>query len=315
MKGRDIQICRARKAARVRHITGQEEEIGYNLKNFVRIYRRLSFLVLAAAFLAGGCAASAQQPFYERFREHNARMRTLQPSWATPLIQSDARLSQAVRFSFANSFTPAKTQTTNYGNYHTLGLLVGNRVQANLIAPPYVQNNSATAKDGFADTQLETKIRVASGDAGHGNYIVTGKLTWDIATGSHKNGAATSYLNPTLLTGRAWGRFNLQTALGGDLPTGKIALQGRQIEWDMTGQVHAMKNLWLDVENNANFRVGGPYAGKQQNFVTPAAFFALRRKNWKQAHAVMVLGAGMQLATSGFHLSNHNLVSEMRIIF
>jgi len=45
------------------------------------------------------------------------------------------------------------------------GLLVGDRVQVNLIAPPYVQNNSATAKDGFGDTQLETKVRVASGNA------------------------------------------------------------------------------------------------------------------------------------------------------
>lgn len=297
------------------HITGQEAEIGYNLKNLVKIFRLFSFLVMAAAFLAGGCAASAQQPFYERFREHNARMSALQPSWATPLIQSDARLSQAVRFSFSNTFTPAKTQTTNYGNYHTLGLLVGNRVQFNMIAPPYVQHNSAIKKDGFGDTQLEAKYRFASGNAEHGNYAITGKLTWDIATGSHSNGAATSFWNPTLLAGRAWGRFNMQTALGGDLPSGKIALQGRQIEWDLTGQAHAMKNLWLDVENNANFRVGGPYAGKQQNFVTPAAFFALRRKNWKPAHAVMVLGAGMQIATSGFHLCNHNLVSEARIMF
>jgi len=47
---------------------------------------------------------------------------------------------------------------------------------------------------------------------------VTGKLTWNIDTDSHKNGAATSYLEPTLLAGRAWGRFNVQTLLSGELP-------------------------------------------------------------------------------------------------
>jgi hypothetical protein len=281
----------------------------------VKIFRHLSFLALAAALLFGACAASAQQSFYERFREHNARMIALQPAWMSPLIQSDARLAQAVRFSFSNSRTPSGTQTTNYGNYHTLGLLVGDRVQVNLVAPPYVQNNSPTAKDGFGDTQLETKVRVASGNAEHGNYEVTGKLTWNIATGSHKNGAATSYLSPTLLAGRSWGRLNVQTALSGGLPSGKIALQGRQIEWDLTGQVHAQKNLWLDVENNANFRIGGPCAGKMQNFVTPAGFYALRRKEWKPTHAIFVLGGGMQIATSGFHLYNHNLVPEARILF
>jgi hypothetical protein len=281
----------------------------------VNIFRHFSFLALAAALLSSAGAASAQESHYERFREHNARMSALQPTWASPLIQPDARLAQAMRLSFSNSYTPAGTQMTNYGNYHTLGLLIGDRVQANFIAPPYVQNNSATAKDGFGDTQLETKIRVASGNAEHGNYAVTGKLTWDIATGSHKNGAATSYLEPTLLAGRAWGRFNMQTALSGELPSGKIALQGRQIEWDLTGQAHALKNLWLDVENNANFRIGGPCGGKMQNFVTPAGFYALRRKEWKPTQAIYALGAGMQIATSGFHLYNHNLVAEARIMF
>lgn len=281
----------------------------------MKIFWHLSVLALAAALLSSACAASAQESHYERFREHNARMTALQPSWASPLIQSDARLAQAVRLSFSNFRSAAGTLTTNYGNYHMLGLLIGDRVQANLIAPPYVQNNSVTAKDEFGDTQLETKVRVASGNAEHGNYVVTGKLTWDIATGSHKNGAATSYLEPTLLAGRVWGCFNVQTALSGELPSGKFALQGRQIEWDLTGQLHTLKNLWLDAENNANFRIGGPYGGKMQNFVTPAGFYALRRKEWKPAHAIYALGAGMQIATSGFHLYNHNLVAEARIMF
>jgi hypothetical protein len=272
-------------------------------------------LALALSFAASACAAAAQQSFYERFRAHNARMSALQPTWASPLIQPDARLAQAVRFSFSNSRTQSGTQTTNYGNYHTLGLLLSDRVQLNLIAPPYVQNNSATATDGFGDTQLEAKYRIASGNAGHGNYEVTGKLTWDIATGSHQNGAATSYWEPALATGRVWGRFNVQMLLDGALPTGKIALQGRQIDWDITGQVHAMTNLWLDVENNATFKFGGPHDGKMQNFITPAGFYALRRKQWKPEHAVYVLGAGMQIATSSFHLYNHNLVAEARIMF
>ena len=38
----------------------------------------LSSLVLAAAFAASACTASAQQTFYERFRGHNAAMTALQ---------------------------------------------------------------------------------------------------------------------------------------------------------------------------------------------------------------------------------------------
>jgi hypothetical protein len=277
--------------------------------------KNISCLALTAVFVSGAAAASAQQSFYEGFRAHNAQMTAVQPTWMGPLIQTDARLAQSVRLSFSNSYTPARTQTVSYGNYHTLGLIFGDRIQLNLIAPPYIQNNFAALKDGFGDTQVETKYRIASGNAEHGNYAVTAKLTYNAPTASHLNGAATTVWVPTLAAGRAWGRFDVQTALGGILPTGKIAAQGRGVEWNTTAQVLAGTNLWLDVENNALFNRGGPNDGKTQNFLTPAAFYVLRRKAWKPAHAAVVLGVGMQIATSSFYLYNHNLIFEARILF
>ena len=231
------------------------------------------------------------------------------------MIQLDSRLAQSARISFSNSYTPARTHTVNYGNYHTVGLIFGDRVQVNLIAPPYIQNNYAPQRDGFGDTQVETKYRIASGNAEHGNYALTAKLTYNAPTASHQNGAATTVLVPTLAAGRAWGRFDVQTALGGVLPTGKIAVQGRAVEWNTTAQVLAGEHLWLDVEDNALFNRGGPFDGKTQNFLTPAAFYTLRRKEWKPTHAVVVLGLGMQIATSRFYFYNHNLIPEVRILF
>jgi hypothetical protein len=277
--------------------------------------KNISCLALTAALVYCAAAASAQQSFYEGFRAHNAQMTAVQPTWMGPLIQTDARLAQSVRLSFSNSYTQARTQTVSYGNYHTLGLIFGDRIQLNLIAPPYIQNNFAALKDGFGDTQVETKYRIASGNAEHGNYAVTAKLTYNAPTASHLNGAATTVWVPTLAAGRAWGRFDVQTALGGILPTGKIAAQGRGVEWNTTAQVLAGTNLWLDVEDNALFNRGGPNDGKTQNFLTPAAFYVLRRKAWKPAHAAVVLGVGMQIATSSFYLYNHNLIFEARILF
>jgi hypothetical protein len=272
-------------------------------------------LALAAAFMASAAAATAQQSFYERFRAHNAHMTGVQPTWMGPMIQLDSRLTQSARISFSNSYTPARTHTVNYGNYHTVGLIFGDRVQVNLIAPPYIQNNYAPQRDGFGDAQVETKYRIASGNAEHGNYALTAKLTYNAPTASHQNGAATTVLVPTLAAGRAWGRFDVQTALGGVLPTGKIAVQGRAVEWNTTAQVLAGEHLWLDVEDNALFNRGGPFDGKTQNFLTPAAFYTVRRKEWKPTHAVVVLGLGMQIATSRFYFYNHNLIPEVRILF
>jgi hypothetical protein len=41
----------------------------------------------------------------------------------------------------------------------------------------------------------------------------------------------------------------------------------------------------------------------------------VRRKEWGPQHAAAVFVCGEQIATSGFHVYNHNLVTEMRIMF
>jgi hypothetical protein len=134
-------------------------------------------------------------------------------------------------------------------------------------------------------------------------------------TGSHQNGAPTAVYYPNLAVGKMWGRFDLQTTLGGTMPTGKIREQGRQIDWNTTGQVLVGRSLWLDVEDNAMFNFGGPFDGKTENFLTPSFFYVIRRKEWKPAHAIFVLGGGMQIAASRFYTYNHNLIPEFRMLF
>ncbi len=242
-------------------------------------------------------------------------MATVQPTWMSPVIQPDPRLTQYARLSFSNSYTSTGTQTVNYGNYHTFGMIAGDRIQFNFMAPPYVQNNSATAKDGFGDTMAEVKYRIASGNAEHSNFVVTALLCISLPTGSYQNGAPTAVYYPTLAAGRAWRRFNVQATLGGTMPTGKIWAQGRSIEWNTTTQVHATANLWLAVEDNASFNYGGPFDRKTENFVTPATFYMVRRKGWKPTHPFLIFDCGMQIATSSFHTYNHSLIPEGRIVF
>jgi len=287
----------------------------FSLVQTVNKINPISFLAMGVLYLACASGAAAQQSAYQQFRAHNANMTALQPAWMGPLIQSDSRLSQSLRISVSNSYTESGTQTVNYGNWHTASFLAGNRVQVNLVAPPYIQNHSAAMKDGIGDANAEVKYRIASGNAGHGNFAVTAMLCESFPTGSHQNGAPTAIYYPNLAAGRMWGRFDVQTTLGGSMPTGKIWEQGRQIQWNTTAQVLAGRNLWLDIEDNAMFNFGGPFDGKTENFLTPAFFYVLRRKEWKATHPIFVVGGGMQIATSGFHTYNHNLIPEMRMLF
>jgi hypothetical protein len=188
-------------------------------------------------------------------------------------------------------------------------------VQFNVMAPPYIQNNSPALKDGFGDPMFELKYRIASGNAAHGNFALTAMLAETLPTGSYQNGARTAVYYPNLAAGKMWGRFNVQSTLGAMMPTGKIAAQGRQINWNTTAQVLVGSRLWADLEDNITYNIGGPISGKTENFLTPAAFYVLRRQAWAPTHLVVAAGGGMQVATSAFHTYNHNLIPEVRILF
>ncbi len=246
---------------------------------------------------------------------HNSAMTGVQPAWMTPLVSPDPRLVQYAKLSFAHQYAPGGTETVSYGNGRGGGLIGGTRYEFDYIPPSYIQHNGSTI-DGFGDTSVLVKYRIASGNAEHGNLIVPAMLSHCFATGSHKNGGSTDSFGPTVAGGYGFGRrFQLESSLGGTLPTGKIAAQGRAIAWNALAQSHATQHLWFELENNATFYAGGSHDGKMQNFVTPAAFYVIRRKEWKPTHPFLIVDGGMQIATSGFHTYNHNLISETRLVF
>lgn len=274
-------------------------------------------LGIATVFFIGAAVCSvahAQQSFRDRFFAHNYTMSALQPTWPTPLVESEPRLTQYYRFAFSNEYTPARTQTVNYGNNRGGGIVVWNRFEFDWLPPSYIQHNS-TATDGFGDTSALMKFRIVSANAEHGNYIATFLLSHTFASSSH-NGALTDSWTPTLASGIGFLKhFDAETSLGGSLPTGKIAAQGRSITWNALVQDRVTHSFWLEIGNNATFYFAGSHGGKMQNFITPAAYYVFKRPEWKPQHPFLVFAGGMQIATSEFHTYNHNTIAEMRILF
>ncbi len=274
----------------------------------------ISVLGLALTAMASSRAADAQQSFYQRLRLQNTTMTEVQPSWMGPLIQSDARLAQAVRISVSDANAPGE-QIFSYGNNHGVSFLGGRRFQFDFNPPSYFKNHSAIFNDGFGNASTQVKYRIVSGNAEHGNFAVTAILCRAFAAGAEQNSMLTGYYVPKIAAGKAFGRFDVQSTVNGVLPTGKIAQQGRVVEWNTTAQFHTTARTWFDIENNAAYFKGGPTDGKAQNFLTPAAFYVIKRRTWEATHPVFVVDGGMQIATSGFHFYNHNLITEMRMLF
>jgi hypothetical protein len=276
--------------------------------------RPYTLLFALIACVAVGSPGAGAQSYYQKFRSRNAAMADVQPTWMGPLIQSDARLSQAAKISVSNAWVNGAL-VTSYGNNHGVSLLGGRRFQFDLNPPSYFRSSSPAVADGFGNASTQVKYRIAAANAQHGNFALSAALCRSFGGGYGQNGMLTGAYFPKLLAGKAWGRFVVQSALNGVLPTGKIAAQGRAIEWNSTAQLHAGTHAYFDIEDNVTWLTGGTDDGKTQNFLTPAGFLMVRRKGWEPAHATLVFNAGIQIATSTFHLYNHNVVSEMRILF
>ena len=268
----------------------------------------------ACTLVCSSLAGSAQQSFYQQIRLHNVAMADVQPTWMTPLFQSDARLGQALRISVSNS-TMAGNHVLDYGNGRGISMIVGRRIQVDLNPPSFFRNHSSSAPDGFGNAATQVKYRIVSGNAEHGNFAVSAVLFHAFAPRIHQNVLETSYYAPYINVGKGIGRFAVISNVGGFLPTGKINLQGRAVEWNTTAQFHATANTWFDIENQTAFFHAGPFDGKTQSFITPAAYVSIRRKSWKPEHAYFVLASGEQVAMTRFSLWNHNVVTEMRVTF
>lgn len=272
------------------------------------------FIAIGIAWFMAAVAGLQGQSAGDAFRTHNQKMAAYQPALITPLVTPDPRLMQYARFSVSHQYTASHAETINWGNCRGGGVIVGKRWEFDWIPPNYVEHNSK-AKDGAGDTSLLAKYRVTSGNAEHGNYIVTAAVNRTFATGSYSNGAATGSYTPMVTGAWAHRRMDVISSVGGSLPTGKVDKQGRTINWNSDLQFHAARPLWLEVENNATYFHGGSRNGEMQNFVLPAVLYVIRSKNWSAKHPYFIVDAGMQIATSHLHTYNHNLITETRILF
>lgn len=291
-----------------------EEEVPNKKKVSKLIIKPWLLLLLSAASAASSIAVSGQDAAYERFRSNNMEMSALQPSWMCPIVQPDARLGQALRVSVSNFSAPGEHPIV-YGNNQGFSTVLDRRFQFAFDPPSYFRNHSSTLKDGFGNAAASVKWRIASGNAQHGNFEVSAMLTHGLAPRAIQNGVYSTTWDPTLVGGRAFGRFAALTSIGGFLPTHNIWKQGRGIVWNATGEAHLNAHFWVEIENNALFLYGGPYDSKTQNFVTPGVFYLLRRASWSPRHASVIVDCGMQTATSGFHEYNHNLITELKFYF
>lgn len=272
-----------------------------------------TFLLLLAA--AG--TTRAQDNFFEKWEARTTATQAKQPNWVPPVVTTYVGLIQVLRGDFTRQYSPTHVTTWNYDTSKGVNLVPWANTEIVVNLPPYFERDKPTPKGGAGDMSFLLKYRFLTGNAQHGNFVLSACLLATIPTGSYKNGSTDASVAPTFLAGKGFGRFDVQSTLAATLPTGDTVKLGRPIAWNTTAQYHLGKYFWPELESNATYYHGGPNDGKKQEFVTPGIVlskFRLRPADAKSRLGV-AFGAGEQIATSKFHSYNHGLAFTGRLVF
>ncbi len=256
---------------------------------------------------------SAEKGRWTTWFERSDKTKQEQPQWITPLSTTTPRLEQEFRYDVLwQQATPGTNYTVNLGNSKGLELIPFEKVQILAAVPPYAVHNNAVVQDGFGDFRMLVKYRLLSSNESNGNYIITAFLDVTAPTGQHGNGLTNTIFTPVIGYGKGFGHFDVQGTFGVALPTGNESIIGRTYAWNTAFQYQLLRRLWPELEVNASFFQDGRNNGKKQVLVTPGLVVG---RFMLTSRLGLALGAGLQIAASEFHTTQHNLIVSVRLSF
>jgi hypothetical protein len=250
--------------------------------------------------------------FYRSWRRMTEQADASQPDWLSPLATTSGRIKDEFRYDMWRQSTPTGSTISTFGGGKGLEFIAAPRVQLLLGVPSYIDHSVASPPDRFGDLPLMLKFRIASANKSGGNHLVTFLLTVTAPTASRPNGTGDAVLTPTLALGKGWGRFDVQSTFGANLPVADTQRLGRQLLWNTTFQYRAGWKLWPELEVNSTFFQEGKSAGDKQAFLTPGLGFG-RVRLYRGLRFSMA--GGLQIAVTRFHTYDHRWMLSVRFPF
>jgi hypothetical protein len=270
----------------------------------------VTYAALAAA--QSSDSANADKGFLASWFRQSDKSKAEQPHWITPLATTTPRLEQEFRYDINwQQAVPGTAYTENYGNTKGLELIPFENVEIIAGIPPYIVHHTA-ATDGFGDFQLLVKYRLLSANAEHGDYILTAFVSSSFPTSSTGNGQPKAIITPTLAYGKGFGDFDIQGTFAVAEPAADEATIGRSLVSNNTLQMQLVRRIWPELEVNTTWFQDGKNDGKHQVFLTPGLVVGRLPLNDRVG---LTVGAGVQVAVSEFHTSDHNVILSVRFPF
>jgi hypothetical protein len=284
------------------------------------VRRLIFFSLLALLSTAAFAQTTSTQPtstnFFSAWENRVRATLSRQPTFPIPVIAPSSQMVQLFRFDYLHEYAPARTTTDIYDNGKGLNLIPFANTEIDICLPTYIQHNTPKTLDGAGDFSTLIKFRPFASPDRHHDYSLGGQVQITVPTGSYKNGTLVSTVTPTLMGGKGFGPFAIQSTLGAILPKSDVPTLGRTVLWNTTAQLRVARIFWPELEVNSNYYHEGPNNGKNQTFVSPG--FMVSKINFRHTpgnRLALTFGSGFQIATSTFHAYNHAYVFTSRFAF
>ena len=274
--------------------------------------RQICALLLFVASICPFSLAQQNDGFLSKWFNMVTATQDEQPRWVTPVATVTPRLEQEFRFDMFRQLPSTGDPLWNVDGGKGLEVIPEKHIELLFNLPPYLIHDNPKIKDGWGDVSFLMKFRILSGNAEHGNYILTAFLGAWVPSGQYKNGAAGAVVTPSIAGGKGWGKFDFQSTFGGGLPVTNENTIGHALAWNTAFQYHVSRYLWPEAEVNSTFWINGTNDGRKQVFLTPG--FVLGRFPIHNRIG-FTMGAGMQIAVSQYYSYNHGVIVTARMPF
>ena len=252
--------------------------------------------------------------FWARWFRRSDHSKSEQPHWLTPLATTTPRLEQELRYDVNwSQARPGGPYTETYGNTKGLELIPVEHVEIIAAVPAYVVHDNPGGKEWLgrlpAPREVPPALRERRARQLHPHRLPQ----LDLSLGHERQRPAQGDHHAHARLRKGVGRLRHP---GNDSAPRSRQVSRRRSAGLTRGITRSsctrFRSIWPEIEINQSWFSGGRNDGKEQTFVTPGVVVGRTRITDRVG---FTFGAGVQIAVSRFHTSNHNIILSMRAPF